>query len=213
MASFERPRRPASVTVLAILQLIVGVVGLVSEVLDLAAPSLLSASPGAPPAEILAEVPFFTQVKLAACVVGLVLSLVLIADGVGLLMLRRWAYNLGVVYAWLSIVYQVAWLAYVFLVAQPVILEALSNIPIKPGTLPTGMQPDDFRHYLQTVEKVASFVTGLGLIYPIFVLVMLAVTRKAFRREKWAPEGAVEVADAAPSGTPAPDDRLERGPR
>ena len=195
------------------MQLIVGVCGLFNATLNIAAPALFQTLPGVLLVDLFAEVPFYSQAHLAVSVTGLVLSLVLIADGVGLFSCRRWAYNLGVLYGWLSIVCQVAWLAYVFLVVQPIILEALSNIPLKPGTAPPGTQPDDYRHFLQTAEMAANVVTGLGLIYPIFVLIMLAVSRKAFRQEKWAPEGAVEVADAPHSpAAPAPDDRVERGP-
>ena len=184
-------------------------------ILNITIPELFYTLPGVSLVDLLAGVPFFSEAHLAASATGLVLSLVLIAVGVGLLMLRRWAYNLGVLYGWLSIAHQVGWMAYLLLVAQPVILDGLSNMPIKPGALSPGTQPEDYRHFLQTMEIITTLLTGLGLICPVFVLVMLAVNRKAFRREKWAPEGAVEVADAAsPAQAPAageesaPDDRI-----
>ena len=217
MASVVPPKRPASITVLAVLQLVFGCLGLALEVLQggqalmfLLNPAGLKAAGAADPMlEVRSAVPYYFEALTAASLFGLVLSLVLIADGIGLLLVRRWAYNLGVLYGWLSIVFQVAWLAYVLLIAQPVILDGLSNIPIKPGMVPPGMDHDAYRKLEQWKQIGATVLTALGLVYPIFVLIMLAVVRKAFRRPKAAPEGAVEVAAEPGEATaPAPDERI-----
>jgi hypothetical protein len=187
MASVPPAKRPTSIFILAVLQFLVGGVGLIYETLNIATPGLLQAKPPTVPAamsDLTAAIPFLREVTLAASVTGLVLSLVLIVDGVGLLRMKRWSYNLGVLYGWLSIAYQAGWLSFLILVAQPILLEGLSNIPLKPGELPAGWQPDAYRRVLRIAEIAGVVVTGLGLLYPIFVLLMLAVKRKAFRRGK-----------------------------
>jgi hypothetical protein len=222
MASVVSLKRPASVTVLAVLQIIFGCLGVVLELLQggqalmfLLSPTALKAAAVADPMlEVRSAAPYYFEAMTVACLCGLILSLVLIADGIGLLLMRRWAYNLGVLYGWLSIVFQVAWLAYVLLVAQPVILDGLSNLPIKAGTLKGWSDPQAYRTFLQWMQIGATVLTALGPAYPIFVLVMLAAVRKAFRRSKAAPEGAVEnaaepgeAAAPAPAAAP-PDERI-----
>ncbi len=208
MASFERPRRPASITVLAVSQLIVGGVGLVYELFKaggslvfLANPSLMKVVADANPvAGVTLQAPYFLEVQSAAALMGLVLSVVLIVDGIGLILLRRWAYNLGVLYGWLSIVYQVVWLAYLFLVVQPVVMAALENLPLPPQGAASGIQPQAYRDAMKIANVIDAALTVVGLTYPIFVLIMLAVTQKAFRRPKLIAAGDVESGDAAGTG-------------
>ena len=223
MASVERPRRPASVIVLAVCQLMVGSAGIVYDafkaggsLLFRLSPTLMkSAADANPVAGFQMQAPYFLEVQTAASVVGFVLSIVLIADGIGLLLLRRWAYNLGVLYGWLSIVYQVVWLAFLFLVVMPVVLPAMDNMVVPPGTA----QPQAFRETQKVLLMIEDGSTALGLLYPIFVLIMLAVTRKAFRRPRPAAEaaedygpGAAEGPDAGEEPSPGyrgePDDRI-----
>ncbi len=218
MASIPPTKRPVFALILAVLQLVVGVAGLAYETVYLAKPVLLDGLvSGAPLADeyekTLQQVPYFHEVRLIAGGVGLALSLLLVADAVGLFLRRRWGYNLAAVYAWLSIAYQAAWLAFALLIVQPTLMAGvLDTIAIAHGTVPEGTE-SAVREHLKTMQWASVIVTGLGMLYPIFVLVVLAVFRKAFREDRWAPEGAVEVADEGrPVGAPraaGPDDRIE----
>jgi hypothetical protein len=229
MASIARPPRPASVLFLAVCQLIVGGIGIVYEtfkvggsLLLLASPTVAKAAANANPAvEIsLHGVPYFLQAQIAASLVGLVLSIVLIVDGIGLLRMRRWAYNLGVLYGWISIIYQVAWMAFLILVALPVMLAGIENMPVAAGT----PDPQSVRDRMKIAEYVDVGSTALGLLYPIFVLIMLAVVRNAFRRPKTVAEAAADYVPGAAAGAEAaeepppgygvePEDRIGPTPR
>jgi hypothetical protein len=158
----------------------------------------------------MAAVPYYFETHTAASLVGLILSIVLIANGVGLLMVRRWAYNLGVVYGWLSIAYQVAWSVYYFLVVMPVVMASLDN-----AAPPLGFkgQAQAFRDAVKIGATVDAVMTPMGLLYPIFVLIMLVAIRKAFRRPKPAPEGDEEagVGEAAPGVEERPHADLPPG--
>jgi hypothetical protein len=223
MASIERPRRPASVVFLAVCQLIVGTVGLVYEIAKAGSSVMLLVSPAMaktaadsnPAVGLTLQVPYFLEGQLAASSVGLILSLVLIADGIGLLLLRRWAYNLGILYGWISIIYQVAWMAYLLLIAMPVMMAGIENMPAPAGT----PNAQTFREVMRAAEIFDIASTGGGLLYPIFVLIMLAVTRKAFRRPKPAAEAAEEydpgaaaspyaAEEPSPGYRGEPDDRI-----
>lgn len=215
MASLVRPTRPASLTFLAVCQIVVGCVGLIYEVLKvgftamfLVSPAMLKEASKNVAVEVLTQVPFYFETHLAASLFGLVLSILLIVDGIGLLQVRRWAYNLGVLYGWLSIAYQVAWLAYLLMVAMPVKMAGFDNMPLPAGS--PAMSPDAYRNLLKGAEIFDDATTAIGLTYPIFVLIMLGVTRKAFRRPAPLPEGA-DLDDAEAGRIPPVDDRLAAG--
>jgi len=216
MASVERPRRPASVIVLGVCQLVVGGVGLVYEGLALVgalglllSPAILKAATDADPTiGFRLQAPFYIQILIATSVMGLILSLVLIADGIGLLLVRRWAYNLGVLYGWLSIINQVVWLVFLFLIVMPVVTPAMDNMVVPPGT----QQPQQYREGQKQRLLIEDGSDALGLLYPIFVLIMLAVTRKAFRRQKPVAAGAEDDGPDAAAESYAepgePDDHI-----
>jgi hypothetical protein len=217
MASVVRPPRPAIVTVLAVLHLLVGAVGAVAEgtwlcyavrVYTMSNDTFTKAAVTDAPLEVQRSTPFFQEANLAASAVGLALSLALIAAGVGLLRVRRWALNLSVLYGGLSLAYQVVWMAYFYVMVAYVILPAFENPPAPAGFYIFSIYigtPQAYRDYLHWLTLAAQIATPLGLIYPLFVLIVTSLpsVKKAFRRPK--PEEAlvnIELDQPAPAAAP-----------
>jgi hypothetical protein len=209
MASVVRPPRPAIVTVLAVLHLLVGTVGAVAEgawlyyavrVYTMSNDEFTKAAVTNAPLEVQRSTPFFQEANLGASAAGLALSLALIAAGVGLLRVRRWALNLSVLYGGLSLAYQIVWMAYFYIMVVTVILPAFENPPP-----PAGISGPTYRAYLHSLTLAAEVVTPLGVLYPLFVLIVTSLpsVKKAFRRPK--PEEAlvnIEIDQTAPAASP-----------
>jgi hypothetical protein len=229
MTDLMRPPRPVLVTILAILHLLVGGIGLIVEgwslvgtviLLNSSKAALQSPGHADPTLGAKLETPYFLNVSVGVHSAGVVLSLVLILAGVGLFLVKRWSYNLSVLYAWLSIAYQVVWIAFLVVVYLPVALPSFENAPA-PANLPAGATPQAFREGLKIWCIGEVVVVALGLIYPLIVVVltMLPAVKRAFRRPKAATvEGeqttastVVEPAPQAPGPGDATDEHLRAG--
>lgn len=197
------PRRPPSVTVLAVLHLIGDGIGLVltlcAGVSQLAGGNLsaLTAGPNPPPqvraqqafqkrleAHIASELPWqqaYTGVGLG---IDLLLDVLLLAAGVGLLSLRPWARTLSLGYAWLSLATKVVGII-VFCFTWPAMSAFLRQ----------EAAADPALAQMANVIPIAVFAGLLFslvlAVYPLAVLIIL--TRPsvvaAFRGKSAPPEG------------------------
>jgi hypothetical protein len=198
-------RRPAGVLVLAILNLVGGSFGLVctgysgltlsSELTTLPSPpppppppSAPGAPRPAPPAnpmlnlqsQLHTQVPYYHTFRVGEVVYKLLLALLLLASGVGLLLMHRWGWCLALVYAVLSLIHKAIsgwfYLGLVYPVYDAVLFQQLGN---KPGI---GQQ---MMFALRMGFFASVFPTLVLTAYPLCLLILLLLpfARKAF----WGP--------------------------
>jgi hypothetical protein len=115
---------------------------------------------------------FFTFTALA---VGLLLDLMLLASGIGLLLMHPWARALSLIYAPLSILFHVVSFAYQLIFVMPATQDFFARIP---AVGPMGS-------LVAIITDIGLIVGFLVVIYPIVVLILLlrSSTAAAFRGE------------------------------
>ncbi|MHC4292144.1 MAG: DUF4339 domain-containing protein [Planctomycetota bacterium] len=92
-------QRPTSVTVLGILNIVFGGLGLLCSPFGII--SILMPQPNSP-FQLTSAMKMFS---LVGCAVGFVFAIVLLASGIGLLYLKRWAREAALVYGWAAIIW------------------------------------------------------------------------------------------------------------
>jgi hypothetical protein len=229
-----RQQRPAAATVLGILHLVFGILGLFAAIFaglfQAAGPNLFGAAPGGPNnpglalARALEEIPGQKAVAVAGLGMEIVLDVLLIAGGIGLLQMRLWGRTLSVLYAVLSIlnhVFAFAW----GLLKYPEMMQAVDSVVgLNPKLAPLAS--------ITRLSALAGIVLGLvGMSYPIIVLCFMrsAQLSAAFRGDAPPAElpeprhydagwGAMERGPLLPSEPPpaptdgSPDDRYKPSP-
>jgi hypothetical protein len=202
--------KPTAVTVIAILQLVFGGLGLFGAVVNLSgAPQQLAAvsQQNLPPnqraptqAELEQEigkyVPHYHLVLQTSLALSGVLCLLMIGSGVGLLRLRPWGRSLAITYAVLSIAVSIASIVY----QCAVVLPGMAGFSQEMANSPNPM----WRMMAASMSSFAVFGAVLGaafMIYPIIVLIIMLQpsVRAAFRGEA-VPEGPEDYRDAGPPG-------------
>ena len=98
---------------------------------------------------------------------GLFLSVVLIADGIGLLLYQPWARFVAIGYVALSILYQAGWLLYAALCILPVQLAFYDALPA------VNAQAQNAKAGGKIGVACGSFLPAMGLIYPAIVLIVM----------------------------------------
>ena len=166
-------KRPTSVTVFGILNIVFAVVGMCGVALTAAQPAIQQAMEQAakdggqevqrdPVQELLATDPKVRLIGNISTGSGVVVSLVLLISGVALLLMKSWGRTLSIVYAVYDILSKIVFTALSFWFIQSA-LEAQEEVPadIPPGTL-EGI-------------FALSFSCSLifGLIYPILLLIFM----------------------------------------
>src|SRR5882762_3661986 len=144
-----RRNRPASITVIAILHFIFGGLGIAGGLcagVQLAAGNQMFAGMGggAQAAEqkkmqadmeksLQQKLPAYKLVTFAGVGLDILMSVLMIAAGIGLLRLQPWGRILSICYALLSIVWKIFSAVYAFAFSIPVIREVLANLPRQQG--------------------------------------------------------------------------------
>ena len=202
------PARPTPVTVIAILNLVFGGLGLLCSLFGLLMQSVMDPTkfmgmggrpPGAvkgfDPNEMVKQMqermPSYMQtVGIAHEAVGVALSIVLIIAGIGLLQMRQWGRVLSILYAVVSIVVKIAYAVYSFVLVLPVSREVNQIVfqQIRGQAMNRQEQAmmEAMMNMVETMSVVGAIVVPLvTLAYPVVVLVIMFLksTRQAFAGE------------------------------
>jgi hypothetical protein len=219
-----RRRPPAPVTVLGILHLVGGGLGLLSGICGGLYQLASSASGGSPfglaaaqqgaagvVMKAIENVPGQKAVTAVQLVVDLALSVMLVVAGIGLLRMRPWARSLSLVYAPLSILFHIFSLVWALGFVMPVVQEVVA------AELAKNPPPQDAAALMGArIGMIAGLLGQVTVIYPIVVLCILLSpsVAAAFRGEAVARKEAEEFADEGWRPMRPPGDRgdITRGP-
>jgi hypothetical protein len=181
-------KRPTGVTVIAIMNIVFGAMGLMGSVCGLGQAAVGSAlkPPGAggnnDPAtvfeqELAKEDPNNKVVSMIALVVGLFTATGLLFSGIGLLKLRSWARTLAILLAVLEIVIGLANAGYALAVTLPATERAMANTE---KVMEAQKNAPGVSEALKVMGMITSMMTALtvgfmvvGLLYYTIVLVIL----------------------------------------
>lgn len=237
----RKPQRPPLVIVTAVLQLVFGVLSICGPLLYIAGvmelfekwqENMQASIPKPPPGQpappdfsqkrinemIQARLPWFKSFERFGNYGGLLLSLMMIAGGVGLLKMKSWGRSTTIAWGFLSILNTLVTVLLTFLFVSPVIADVIEQIlrempPPGPGAPNMG----------ETVAGIVKFSIMAGTvfsltstIYPIVILCFMfaASVRKAFQPTRFAFEGADDgeeptTLEPAPEDDDPPDDRIQ----
>jgi hypothetical protein len=197
-------RTPTSVTVLAILHLVGGGLGLVlgicGGVFLLAGGAKgglfgqAQAQQGGPAviAEATENIPGQRAVTVGQFAVDLTLNIMLITAGIGLLRMQPWARSLSLVYAVLSILFHICTAVWAAVYVLPVVQDAIAAEAARNPKMAPALD------VARAVMIPSLFIGHIWIIYPVVVLCILlsrSVTA-AFRGEPRADGVAEEREDA-----------------
>jgi hypothetical protein len=183
--------RPASVLVIAILNIILGSLGFLCSLCmggtSLAAPLMLKLEAKGPQAgKTMAgdpllqarlmekEIPHGFLIMGINYSVFLVLSALLLAGGIGLVGMRHWARTLTILVALLTIIAHAAHLVYMFLVLMPAQKRVNAEVMEQIKTQPQGQQIAEITKQFEGLgEAVPVVITAAIIIYSIVVIAVL----------------------------------------
>jgi hypothetical protein len=205
--------KPTAVTVIAILQLIFGGLGLCIALANLAGlPQQMAALnqqnvQKLPPAQrpptqaeleekVEKHLPSYQAIQKGSLAGSAVLCVLMLLSGIGLLAMRPWGRFVAITYAVLSILYTVASLVFTAAVVMPAMSEAIQDLAGQ------GNAQAQLMAQAMQIGMVAGLAIGaLVVIYPIIVLVIMLLpsVRAAFRGET-LPAEPEDYRDAGPPG-------------
>ena len=166
-------KRPTSVTVFGILNIVFAVIGMCGVAVTAAQPAIQQAMEQAakdngqevkqdPVQKLLAADPKVRLIENISTGSGVVVTLVLLISGVALLLMRPWGRTLSIVYAVYDILSKIALSALSFWFIQ----SALEGQEEVPAEIPVG-----------TLQGIFAFSFGcsliFGLVYPIVLLIFM----------------------------------------
>jgi hypothetical protein len=196
-----RPERPAAVTVIAILVLIYGAMGVIMLPINIA--QLYGAKLATGPAAAMMQNPTFASWSRISIPLGGLFSILWIVIGIGLLQLLRWARKLAIGLIVASMVVQVVGMG----VMMPVMMQAMATTSFGPGPQP----PPELMRAMMTVGVVVAAVIILGLGVLFIVLLTRPNVRYAFEPETdpnyaaYQQQQQYAPAMPSPQGPPAAD--------
>jgi hypothetical protein len=208
-------KKPTSVVVIAILQLVFGILGLLGVALNLSgAGKQLNAmnqqnqpiKPEQLEEKVAAKIPHYQLIQNVSMGISGVLCLLMILSGIGLLGLHSWARLLAIFYGILSILITLGSALYSFAVVGPAYAEIGDEVTRQGG-------PE--AQMLGTILKFTGYIAaGCGLvtiIYPLIVLLIMfrPAVRAAFRGESLPTEPEDYRDQYAAPDVPEPDDRYQ----
>lgn len=221
-------KRPALVTVVAIINLSFGILGVLCLScagfgLAMIVPALQKApaKPGGPDPmrdlkdlfDVFDKIPGYSTVMLASGVLSLVMSAVLLASGVGLLKMRGWGRMLALAYAVYSLLSAVGMTAYSMAYVQPAIPAAVEEIEKKREADKLPLNPN--LSQLKGSAGGGGNPTGnlLGVLYGIALLVLLNLpdVRRAFADAASPPVLPPRDEGRPYYPPPSDDDRVQPG--
>jgi hypothetical protein len=212
-----RPYRPSSVLVLAVFHFILGGLGILQSFVAIGVTLLASTMNKAPAAAagplaggqapisaaaqyqyLDAHLPYWKEADIGFGVLYLVISVLMIAAGAGLVLMKPWGRLLSLVYGVSSILTQTVRMIYLFAIFLPVML-AFYDTMLRSGA--GGGPPPGVVAGMKFGVVIGMCVAFLGYIYPILVLILLLrpSVAAAFRGE--------------PTGREDFGDRYDRGGR
>jgi hypothetical protein len=233
-------KRPTSVLVIAIFHFIFGAFGLIGGLVGVGfgayALSQPQSAPGfkvtSNPPDVMdtmkymdANVPGWRVYQLTSALLGLALSIALLAAGAGLILMKPWARYLSIAYAIGSILLQGCAMLYMIVYVTPVQVALYDQLPPMAGIPPAQQQ--SMTTMSKTIAGCTPFGAVLGLIYPAAVLIVMLLpsVAAAFRGESAGPEDEANrydqtgdrpppgYGDAPPGYGGEPDDRFGSAPR
>ena len=196
-------KRPTSVLVIAIFHFLIGGIGLIGGLVGVGFGAVALSQPQAPPGFKItsnppdmwdtmkymdANVPGWRIYQITAAVLGLALSIALLAAGIGLILMKPWARGLSIAYAFGSILLQVGAMLYMVVYVTPVQVALYDQLPPTPG-IPAAQQ-QSITTMSKTIAGCTPFFAVPGLIYPAAVLIVMLLpsVAAAFRGEPTGPE-------------------------
>jgi hypothetical protein len=178
----RKPIRPVLVTLLAIIQLVVGALllacgafGMVVTVAGDSSATVTINTGGQQTTrvydtreEMEAQAPGHTYVVFGSAVADLTFHLAMIAGAIGMLRLRAWGWWLSLAWALLRLLYQVAMAYYLWTVAMPAANRVVQMVPHDAdGTCGSLANGNTFYHL-----GWALFATGFA-VYPLIILILM----------------------------------------
>ncbi len=218
------PKRPTSVLVIAIFHFIIGGFGLIAGLFGVGFGGLAVVQPQPPPGFKVtsnppdmmdtmkymdANVPGWRVYQLTSAVLGLALSVALLAAGIGLILMKPWARYLSIAYAVGSILLQGFAMVYMFVYVTPAQVALYDHLPPMSGVPPA--QAQSMNAMSKTIVGCTPFAIVPGLIYPIVVLIIMLMpsVKRAF---SGAPVGAEDEADSYERGGPPREGEYDQPP-
>ena len=159
LGSPQTPGRPASIQIFAILNMVFGILGICGGF----AAAVMFAIPqpaGNPALDLMANDPIYGTFNLVSMVVGVIMSIVLVAAGVGLHRYAMWGRNLSIAYAWYAILSMIVGsIITVLFLILPLRNQAGAGGPAQAVAL---------------AGAIGGMIGGVAsLIYPVFILVFM----------------------------------------
>jgi hypothetical protein len=195
----RKPVRPVLVTLIAIVQLVVGALLLACNVLGMvvtfageSSATVTITTAGQPATrvydtreEMEQQAPGYVKVLFGSAAADLMLNLAMIAGGIGMLRLRAWGWWLSLAWALLRLVYQVVTAGYVWYVAMPAANRMVHAVPHDDAGVCGSMANGNTFYHVGW----GLFATGF-VLYPLLVLILLILppVSRAFRRSNAAGE-------------------------
>jgi hypothetical protein len=195
----SKPRRPALVTAVAVVNFIYGglgvlcltcvgaMIGLLAVVLENPPPP----QPGQPDqaamlkefGEVMQAIPGFVPINVAYFVVEFLLLLGLIAAGFGLLRMKRWARTFCLVYAAYTLLVTVGLMAYFYAVVHPALPRAIAEVrERKQAKAAPGAAPPAPNQMLDSLgNSMGGSVLDVAFAIGLLVVLNLPDVRRAFR--------------------------------
>jgi hypothetical protein len=191
-------RSHAGVMTIAVLQLVFGALGLLCDVLGLVGQAASFAPGGGQNAaiekDVEAALPYHKPVSFVFLGVDFVLSILMLASGVGLVQRQPWSLPVTRGYAILSIINRLIYTAYQAFFLMPVMSDVMAKHGGAGGQAAAG--------FVQMGMGIGVFIGFLFILYPIIVLIVMA---------RPDVKAALGVGSPPPDSPPDYDDR-DRGP-
>lgn len=191
------PQRPAPVIIVAVLNFLFGGMGLFGSFCGafavLVMPALLQSLP-APPAgqpgpkdlaAVFDSIPGYYPFMIGSLLLSLVMSVVLIAAGVGLLQMRSWGRTATLVFAVYTVLSTAAGLVYSITYVNPAMEKWVAQIQAKAG--PGAPPPNPAGNIGGVVGGIVGALFNFGFAILVFVLLNLPDVRRAFARASLPP--------------------------
>jgi hypothetical protein len=189
-------RRPTVVTVMAILNIVFGSLGLLCNlcgaaqlVMNIASANRVGPGGGPDPSAQLwkamtEEIPAYVPVQIGNLLVSLLLSAVLLASGIGLLKMQKWARVAAISYAVFDILLRIGALAYHFAFVSPVMSRALNRV--MQGQFRQANTPTPDMGFLWNLINVLTVgIVAIFIIYDAVLLItmLLPAVGRAFAQQ------------------------------
>jgi hypothetical protein len=177
------PKRPTAVTVVAVLNMVMGGLGLICSCLATLVTAVMANAdqfPNQDQAQVLAqlaqlwehlvaEVPGYVAVETTSLILGFVLSSMVIVAGIGLLSLQRWARTCSLICAVVTLIEQIALLGYTLILVNP------AKLRFQPrGAI---MDRNDLSEVVAGVVSV--FSASIWIVYAVVLLIVLLLPKVA----------------------------------